>query len=93
MIEDGFCCKTHPPDSRRNLSTLSSLHSWNHVSTIVLSDINFDKWSTSAKLVWQGIWIANFGFSRLMTENLHLGAEVTYLNLNAGASMGTVGMR
>lgn len=56
-------------------------------------DMNFAKWSTSTKLVWQGIWIANFGWSRMMHKNLHLGGELTYLNLNHGSSMGTVGMR
>eukprot|EP00392_Amoebophrya_sp_AT5.2_P005280 g5289.t1 len=57
-------------------------------------DLNFKRWCTSTKLVWQGIWICNFGFSSLITKNLHFGGEVTYLNLlSRGASMGTLGFR
>ncbi|CAD7934815.1 unnamed protein product [Amoebophrya sp. A25] len=57
-------------------------------------DLNFKRWSTSTKLVWQGIWIMNFGFSSMISKSLHLGGEVTYLNLvHRGASMGTLGIR
>jgi len=56
-------------------------------------DFNGSNWSTSTKLVWQGLWIMNFGFSRLITPKLHMGGELTYLNLNQAASMGTLGLR
>lgn len=56
-------------------------------------DYNGERWATSTKMVWQGIWIFNFGFSRMLSQNLHMGGELTYLNLPQAASMGTIGMR
>lgn len=59
----------------------------------IASDMNFSKLSTSMKLVYQGIWIMNGAFSQMITPNLHMGGELTYLNLHGGASMGTLGFR
>lgn len=56
-------------------------------------DLNFETWATSLKLVWQGVWIMNFGFSRLITPQLHMGGELTYLTIHQGATMGTLGFR
>lgn len=56
-------------------------------------DMNFSGWSSSMKMVYQGIWIGNLGFSRQITPDLLLGGELTYLNLPVAASMGTLAAR
>lgn len=65
-----------------------------HKNIVELSkDLNFEQFSSSMKLVYQGVWIGNLGFSRQISNSLHLGAELTYLNLHVAASMGTLSGR
>jgi len=56
-------------------------------------DMNFANVATSAKVVYQGIWILNGGFSQKVTKDLYLGGELTYLAFQGGQSMATMGAR
>ena len=68
-------------DPQRNMMELSA-------------DMNLSKLATSMKLVQQGIWIGNFGFSQKVTQELHMGGEMTYLALpQNGQTMGALGAR
>eukprot|EP00920_Eleutheroschizon_duboscqi_P019583 GHVT01046733.1.p1 GENE.GHVT01046733.1~~GHVT01046733.1.p1 ORF type:complete len:248 (+),score=35.45 GHVT01046733.1:44-745(+) len=49
-------------------------------------------WASSVKFVWQGCWVLNGMLSQVITKNLQLGGELTWIAAN-GASMGAVGAR
>lgn len=59
----------------------------------VATDYCGSDWCAAAKLAWQSTWILNGGFAQVVTPNLHLGAETTWIAMNGGASIGAVGMR
>jgi mitochondrial import receptor subunit TOM40 len=51
-----------------------------------------NKFASSFKVVHQGTWILNSSFSRNLTKNLSVGADITYIPLN-GVSLHSFGSR
>jgi len=50
------------------------------------------EWASSLKLAWQGAWLLNGSFSQVITPNLQMGGDLTWIAAN-GASIGAIGAR
>jgi len=50
------------------------------------------EWASSLKLAWQGAWLLNGSFSQVITPNLLMGGDLTWIAAN-GASIGAIGAR